>query len=368
MWKTSIVAIIITILVEVYTLSVPQKQPSVSNELNNQSIIAENDSLQSSLLNKIHQFEQKYAATLLNATFLPFVGDCKNVTVNSKPVVNAQGNVRYLCLTYFDMVYNLMASGDEEFTTPVKVNASLSDYDDEKLVKNFCEFFGGELPIEDAKRPFVVSFMVDWKTALQTPDSCKMRCYDPNEPTLRILPVCKLISGGYRLANKHLKSSISNDTLMTDLGSAAVVVQKQSIPAENPSANSTRVHDKPSLDASITVMNLTQSTVAKGQVVISPATNSSRATPSDGSNKPTGSIAKSPEKTAAQKTPTEPKVENPTNGDGKQVAAINNNNNGAGGNDEAGDGNVFGKRKSVFENITKSERNSYFTTHYRRGQ
>lgn len=199
--------IVLAILSESETLNVPQNAPAASRESDSPHNATKNNSAESNLLDKYNQFVKKYAHTLMNSTFLPFVGDCSAVMVSSKPVSQLKVKDRFLCLTYFDMIYNLAATNDENYTLADRVNTSLSDYDNATLVNNFCDFFGGELPTEDAKRPFVTTMLATqstWINATQTHESCKLLCYYLDEPiTQRILPICKLISGGYRLIKKN---------------------------------------------------------------------------------------------------------------------------------------------------------------------
>lgn len=208
----------------VFAILVEANAPNgTQNELTGSNASARQDSASSaapSLLDKYNQFQKTYAQTLMNSTFLPFVDGCRAVMVETKPVTPLKSKDRFLCLTYFDMLSNLIVNADKEYTLVDKVNASLRDYDNATLVNNFCEFFGGELPTENANRPFVMKMLDNqsvWMNAAQTPDKCKRLCYELDEQSLlRISSICKLVSGGYRLIKRlsvNGKSAIKTGTL-----------------------------------------------------------------------------------------------------------------------------------------------------------
>lgn len=163
---------------------------------------------ESGLTSRYKQFGETYARTLMNSTFVPFIGGCCAIMEKSISPTQLEEKDQFMCLTYFDMINCLIVNVDQDFTQLNKVTTSLNDYDNATLVKNFCEFFGGELPTADADRPFVTTMMtnqMDWMNAIRKPDECKLICYIVDESaTLRISPICKLISGGYRLIKKHL--------------------------------------------------------------------------------------------------------------------------------------------------------------------
>lgn len=305
------------ILVEASALNVPQNVLSARNGSESQQNASKTISTASSLSNKYNQFEKKYAQTLMNSKFLPFVGDCMAVIGESKPVTQLKLKDRFLCLTYFDMMNNLIANADEDFTLADKVTASLGDYDNATLVKNFCEFFGGELPTEDANRPFVMKLMDNqsvWMNATREPETCKQLCYYLDGPiTLRISPICKLVSGGYRLIRKH---SVDGKTAMKDGTLPIDSTKMQSKSSQNISAKvageqvkavspiSNEVKAQPA--AASTVTNTSQSTTTgqnQIQVVASSASkHNNNVKPSEEAKKNTSPMAKAAEEAAAQET------------------------------------------------------------------
>lgn len=195
---------VLAIAIEVDTLNVPSNQSTINNGSENQHIwTSQNNGTPSSIQDKYKQFEQKYAQTLMNSSFLPFVDECKAVMVRPKPV--AQQKVKFLCLTYFDMLNNLIVHAVEDFMLADNVNATLKEYDNATLVNNFCMLFGGELSTNNDPQPFVSGMLENsWINATKSPEKCKMLCNDLADPnTIQITPICKLISAGYRLIRQH---------------------------------------------------------------------------------------------------------------------------------------------------------------------
>lgn len=173
----------------------------------NNSSDAPHIATESNLTSRYKQFEETYAQTLMNSSFLPFIAGCSAIMKKSISASQLEEKDQFLCLTYFDMINHLIVNLDQDFIQLNKVNTSLNDYDNATLVKNFCEFFGGELPTVDVDRPFVTKMManqINWTNAMKIPDNCKIICYFLDEfAEFRISPICKLISGGYRLIKKH---------------------------------------------------------------------------------------------------------------------------------------------------------------------
>lgn len=265
---TILTLIVLTILSDSETLNVPQNVSAVSSAADSQHNATKDNSAESNLLGKYNQFEKIYAHTLMNSALLPFVSDCKGVMEASEPVSQLELKDRFLCMAYFDMMYNLVATHDKIYTLADKVNTSLSDYDNATLVKNFCDYFGGELPTEDAKRPFVTSMLATkstWIRATQTHENCKLLCYYLDDLfAQRIRPICKLISGGYRLIKKNSAEPIS----VTGAGTLALDDNKSQPTMQNTSASVTsqQVKAKPisskvrAQPGTATVANATQST------------------------------------------------------------------------------------------------------------
>lgn len=336
---TILTLIVLTILSDSETLNVPQNDSAVSSGADSQHNATKDNSAESNLLDKYNQFQKIYAHTLMNSAFLPFVSDCKAVMVPSEPVSQLKVKDRFLCLTYFDMMYNLVATHDKIYTLADRVNTSLSDYDNATLVKNFCDYFGGELPTEDAKRPFVTTMLAtrsNWIRAIRTDDNCKLLCHDLDEViVLRIRPICKLISGGYRLIKKNSAEPIS----VTKAGALARDDNKSQPTMQNTSASVTgqQVKAEPissevkAQPGAATVANATQSTSTttlrnKLQAPINGAGgNSTSSKPSEEAKIKTSPMAKAPPAAAEPETAHESKDENVNahNEETKSVVDIN---------------------------------------------
>lgn len=314
--------ILLAIFVEVNTLKVAQNTIENANGLGNQNNATENISAESSLFEKYNRFNKKYARTLMNSMFLPFVDSCNTVMKKSQPVYHLKAKDRFLCLTYFDMINNLMVNANEDFMLVDKVNISLIDYDNTTLVDNFCEFFGGELPIENVNRQFLETMLVNpsaWMNAIKTPDKCRLYCYDSENPIIvRILPICKLISGGYRLIKKHLadkKSAVEVGKLTDDS------IQKQLESSKNTSARLTN-EVKQQQPTSVSMTNTSRLTTTVKNYIKLAGANSSSSKPAEDAKKNTSPMAKPIADVAVEETPHESKddKENLHNEEAKQVA------------------------------------------------
>lgn len=204
------VIILVTIITIVQTKSVgnlPQavNAVSVSSNATNQHI---------DLKEVLIGLRAKYQNTLLNESTLPFLSNCRFVyTTTSAPLLTGQPSAvpqpNLLCLVYFDMVHNLGKSGYNDYQTAISVNDTLKAYDNKTLVDNFCDLFHGELPTETEFRAFETKLMPNIKGSweiLKDRSTCSLFCYELDSKTFQthIRPVCKLISGGYRVLTQHL--------------------------------------------------------------------------------------------------------------------------------------------------------------------
>lgn len=357
---TILTLIVLAILSESETLNVPQNESTVSRVSDSQQNAIKDNSADTKLLEKYNQFVNKYAYTLMNSTFLPFVDGCKAVMEPSKPVSKPEVKDRFLCLTYFDMIYNLNATIDKNYTLTDKVNTFLNDYDNATLVKNFCEFFGGELPTEDTKRPFVSTFLANhsiWIDATQAQDSCKLLCYYLDGPTKqRISPICKLISGGYRLIKQYLvgakivpkPDASAGDAILPHAKIApdisASVVDKQ-IKVEPVSS---KVNAQ---TAAATVVNVTQSTTTVKNELQAPinsaGVNSIGSKPSEEAKKKTSPMANLPPD-AAEPAPAHGSKDEKVNAHNEETKpVVDINQEVEDNNDENGD--VLGKNNKIID-------------------
>lgn len=307
MLTTSIALIVLAIIVEANTLVVPGYVPEVSNGVTGQHIVTNHSSPISSLSDKYNEFEKMYGPTLMNSTLLPFVDDCKNEI--SKSVLKLKAKERFLCFIYFDMINNLIHSANPDFTQTENVKKSLNDYDNEKLVTNFCTFFGGELPTEDDKRPFIREMLAnqsnEWLIAVEKPEKCNLLCYDIDDPkTVRIKPICKLISGGYRLINnkqlqsasnvdKKIAASVQMQPNSTQKTAAKIVPSNATVPAI--------INEVKAKPASATGSNTSASnTDVKNENKISANGSNNSTKPLEEATKNTKTLEKAPEKVAQQ--------------------------------------------------------------------
>lgn len=177
-----------------------------------------NDNRTTSDLNSLHaillQLSRQYQNTLVNSTLLPFLNNCSfvyNITSSSTISQSSaikQSKENLLCVMYFDMVYNLGKSGFTDYQIEANVIDTLKVYDNATLISNFCNLFGGEIPTEEDKRPFETAIMSKAVSSkvLNDLSACNLLClqWDDIQYQTRIMPVCKLISGGYRSWKLHL--------------------------------------------------------------------------------------------------------------------------------------------------------------------
>lgn len=158
----------------------------------------------SALTEKHNRLQDEFKETLMNTTFLPFISECNNAFVKREK--DAELNITLLCPSYFDLIEDLRENKILDYNKPDAILATLRDYDNASLVNNFCTFFGGELPTEVKRRPFVHEFLIDEENLLTKQHICRDVCFihieSEKKTDEKIQPICKLISGGYRLLTK----------------------------------------------------------------------------------------------------------------------------------------------------------------------
>lgn len=154
------------------------------------------------LKSKLIQFQSKYNATLLNASFLPFVNDCNGV-LNQLPIAFD----KRICITYYDMIFNIYDSND--FVKITDVTETLKHYDLKIYIDTYCEDFLGELKTDLEDQPFANATNIrGWLNANECSESCMKKLNQTDSITgsrWRINNICKLISDGLRKMDKSRK-------------------------------------------------------------------------------------------------------------------------------------------------------------------
>lgn len=185
-------------------------------------IVNSGHTVQSNFKETLIQLSSKYKDSLFNQRILPFLANCTNVLTttspSSAPSSPSMGlsNDNLLCSVYYDMAYNLGKSGFIDYQTEQSVVDTLTFYDNATLANNFCTFFAGEIPTERENRPFESQLGYNNISAgqiLKATQTCSLFCCEMELYQVKIRPICKLISGGYRVLNKH---QIDKDVAITE--------------------------------------------------------------------------------------------------------------------------------------------------------
>lgn len=199
------------------------KSISTIQQANNAIQLNPNTNQSNNLKESLIAMRSRYTQTLLNETNLPFLKNCTFVytttsppsTQSSSPSIAATpsntlkpGDENLLCLVYYDMVYNLGKSGFTDYQIESDVIDTLKSYDNDTIATNFCQLFNGEIPTEAGDRPFETKLSPNKRTSseiFKNEHTCSLLCCEADENfVLKIKPVCKLISGGYRALHRHL--------------------------------------------------------------------------------------------------------------------------------------------------------------------
>lgn len=203
--QNKVMAILFTII---FLIVANTNGNSIPNHVSNdKQPILVNSSL-TNLIEKLNQFKKTYNSTLMNSTLLPFVGMCVNIVSTTKPALQLYDKQdELLCLSYFDMMNNLIGSGNHEYESPENVIKSLTEFDKDSFKKEFCKLFVGTLPTENEKLPYQNAFNQSIEI-LKSTKNCEQSCItrDKNDDEV-IRTTCKLIAGGYHLINKNHHNS-----------------------------------------------------------------------------------------------------------------------------------------------------------------
>lgn len=152
------------------------------------------------LKTKLEQFHAKYKATLLNSTFLPFLNGCSENFNKSSEKMPSKDR---LCITYYDMINSIYHLN--EFETSDSVTKILEEYNGKSMTDNFCTEFPGEIAARLEEQPFAeATNITNWLTV----NECVWNCLEKNITisNVRILDICKLISGGLSMAVNKSKA------------------------------------------------------------------------------------------------------------------------------------------------------------------
>lgn len=207
-----LLAIVATIFAEVNAANIPSTDINNSNNKSASAIasVSNISNVDNVLAEKVNQFKLKYNATLLNSSFLSFVNDCIDVVSAAKKAEVDQ----QLCLLYFDMIYNLNEKCPNELKNQDSVTKILIEYDNETITNQFCSQFPNELKVEVTVQPFAQSRGLDATKYMKNANFCVFKCVEQNEMSIK--PLCKLISGGYRLIHLQSKKQSPQPPIVDD--------------------------------------------------------------------------------------------------------------------------------------------------------
>lgn len=175
---------------------------------------------------------EKDSNNLLSPEFLPFLKDCTSATPTN----------RALCVTYYDMVYNVYEYGGK--ADDVKAEIRTANRTLEKLGDTFCTLFPTEVTQALDKRPFLEANHFQLTVLFDIPNYCVINCLTMHESTLQIVirPICKSISGGCKWILQQKRNAGPVDSELQPMD-PKTVDEKSSKVQEKPSVNDSNSHN-----------------------------------------------------------------------------------------------------------------------------